>query len=449
MLELVDQMLELSKIDSGHLKLLFKDGDVGSFLSAIIEPFAFQAKERAMQFETSIQKIAQNSSFDKDVIEKIVTNLITNAFKYTPENEVIRFTSSINNGKLKIVVSNTGSTVQKDNLPQFFERFYQNNEQNPGVGIGLALVKELVALYDGTIETQLNNGELSFVVCLPMAVANENAVVIPTKSEVNKIENQIDLQTELPIVLLVDDNTDIRKILKSIFVQEYTVLEAQDGEEALQIAQKEIPDCIVSDVMMPKMDGFSFTSAIKNNELTSFIPVVLLTAKTSDQAHLDGLNSTADAFLTKPFNNDIVKATVHQLIAERKKLHTRYSQELVLKPMDIVVHSLDQKFIGKLQVILEKELDNSEFSAEDFALAIGLSRMQLHRKLKTLLGVSATEFIRNERLKAAADLLKKGKGTVSEIAYATGFNNISYFSKCFKEMFSVTPSDYFNDKGPL
>ena len=210
----------------------------------------------------------------------------------------------------------------------------------------------------------------------------------------------------------------------------------------MKLAQKEIPDCIISDVMMPKIDGFEFTKKIKNNELTSFIPVILLTAKTSDEAHLEGLKSTVDAFLTKPFNNDIVKATVVQLIEERKKLHKRYSQELVLRPVDIVINSVDEKFIEKLQTVLEKQLSNSEFSSEDFATEIGMSRMQLHRKLKSLLGVSATEFLRNERLKVSTELLKQGNGTISEIAYSVGFNDVSYFSKCFKEMYHCTPTEY-------
>jgi YesN/AraC family two-component response regulator len=212
------------------------------------------------------------------------------------------------------------------------------------------------------------------------------------------------------------------------------------------LAQKEIPDCIISDVMMPKMDGFEFTKAIKNNELTSFIPVVLLTAKTSDEAHLEGLQSASDAFLTKPFNNDIVRATVFQLIEERRKLQNRYSQELVLRPVDIVINSVDEKFLEKIQLVLEKEFSNASFSSDDFANAVGMSRMQLHRKLKSLLGVTATEFLRNERLKTAAKLLKEGNGNISEIAYSVGFNDLSYFAKCFKEVYCVTPTEYLNKK---
>ncbi len=446
MLELVDQLLELSKIDSGNVKLILKEGNISALLASIMESFAFQSKEKGIRFTANIQKTFENNVFDKDVIEKIVTNLVSNAFKYAPPNESIAFASTVENSHLKLVVSNTGSDVKKEELPKLFDRFYQKNEDDPGVGIGLALVKELVDLYKGTFTTSLEKGELSFIVLLPLAVTNENAVVIASKPENPTIENAIDPKTELPVLLIVDDNAEIRSLLKDIFKTDYQILEAHDGEKGLQLAQKEIPDCILSDVMMPKMDGFEFTRQIKSNELTSFIPVALLTAKTSDEAHLEGLTSTADAYLTKPFNNAIVKATVNQLIAERKKLHQRYSQELVLRPVDIVINAVDEKFIEKLQVILDKELSNADFSSENFASAAGMSRMQLHRKLKSLLGVSAMEFLRNERLKMAAALLQKSNGNISEIAYAVGFNDVSYFSKCFREMFGCTPSDYPDKK---
>lgn len=442
MLELVDQLLELSKIDSGNLKLILKDGNISSFLNSILEPFEFQAKEKSINFTSNIQKTTENNAFDKDVIEKIVTNLVSNAFKYTPQNQEIVFAASVTGSNLKLLISNTGSDVKKEDLPKLFERFYQKKEAQQGFGIGLALVKELVALYLGSIETKLEDNELAFIVNLPLSVGNENAVVIPTKVESEMVENEKLSKNELPILLVVDDNPEIRMVLKDIFKKEYQILEAQDGEQALKITQKEIPDCIISDVMMPKMDGFEFTKAIKNNEVTSFIPVILLTAKTSDEAHLESLQSTADAFLTKPFNNEIVKATVQQLITERKKLHKRYSQELVLRPVDIVINSVEEQFLEKLQRVLDQELSNSNFSSEDFASMVGMSRMQLHRKLKSLLGVSATEFLRNERLKTATELLKIGNGNISDVAYAVGFNDVSYFSKCFKEMHGCTPTEF-------
>jgi len=442
MLELVDQLLELSKLDSGHLKLILKAGNLTSFLHSIIEPFEFLAKENKRTFKVDIQKTTQAYHFDKDVLEKISTNLLSNAFKYTSEKEQIFFQSNIENDVIKLKVSNTGTNIKPEDVAKLFERFYQENTSKQGVGIGLALVKELVQLYEGKIETSLENGTLNFTVTLPLYLENNNALIINESDKNPIIENDSDRNADLPLLLLVDDNPEIRSVLKDIFKNDFTILEAEDGEKALKIAKKEIPDCILSDVMMPKMDGFQFTKALKSNELTSFIPVILLTAKTSEQSHLESLQSAADAFLTKPFNNEIVKTTVLQLISERKKLQERYSQELVLRPVDIVINSVDEKFLEKLQHILETELANANFSTDDFATEIGMSRMQLHRKLKSLLGVSATEFLRNERLKTAVELLKKGNGNISEIAYSVGFNDVSYFSKCFKEVYNCTPSEY-------
>ncbi len=441
MLDLVDQLLELSKLDNSKLQLILKEGNLYLFLSTLIESFAFQAKENKLVFTSKVANNPENHHFDKDVIEKIVTNLLSNSIKYSAENEKVNFISEIKNNQLRLVVSNSGSTIKKEELPKLFERFYQKDITKKGVGIGLALVKELVELYKGKIEANVDNEVLSFTVLLPLEKINENALIVNKEASkaINTIENIN--ETEFPVLLIVDDNQDIRMVLKNLFKDKYQILEAENGEQALKLAQKEIPNCIISDVMMPKMDGFEFTKQIKNNELTSFIPVILLTAKSTDEAHLEGLKSTADAYLTKPFNNEIVKETVSQLITERKKLQQRYSQELVLRPVDIVINSVDEKFIEKLQVVLDQELSNAEFSSEDFASAVGMSRMQLHRKLKSLLGVSSTEFLRNERLKIAAELLKKGNGNISDVAYAVGFNDVSYFSKCFKEMYGFTPSE--------
>jgi len=446
MLELVDQLLELSKIDSGNLKLLFKQGNISNFLATMMEPFELLAEEQQLKFKKSIQKTKDNNYFDKDVLEKIVSNLVTNAIKYTIEKGTIEVKTTQDNDILTLEISNETVDLKQEDISKMFDYFYQKDSNKSGFGIGLTLVKELVDLYQGTIETKLNSKKLHIKINLPLSKENPNAIIV-NEQNVNekKITNEFE-NSELPLLMLVDDNADIRMILKEIFKDDFKIIEAQDGQEALKIAEKEIPDCIISDVMMPKMDGYEFTKTIKNNELTSFIPIILLTAKTSDEAHLEGLKSTADAFLTKPFNNEIVKATVNQLIAERKKLHKRYSQELVLRPVDIVINSQEEKFIERLQKILDKNLSNSDYSTEDFAAEIGMSRMQLHRKLKSLLGVSSTEFLRNERLKVGAELLKKGNGTISEIAYSVGFNDVSYFSKCFKEMYQCTPTEYMENK---
>jgi signal transduction histidine kinase/CheY-like chemotaxis protein/AraC-like DNA-binding protein len=442
MLELVNQLLELSKIDSGSLNLILKQGDIPSFIHSILEPFTFHAHEKNLRLKSAIEQCEQAYYFDKDIIEKIVTNLLTNAFKYTPENEEINFSSSIIENQLHLVVANTGSELTEKDLPKLFERFYQKNENQQGIGIGLALVKELVELYQGKIETSIAAGVLRFSVILPLQMDSSNAVLVKTEIEDRTSTEANESINSMPILLVIDDNPEIRKVLSSIFSSTFQVLEAADGEKGLLVAQKEIPDCIISDVMMPIMDGLLFTKSIKENELTSFIPVILLTAKTSDEAHLDALKSTADSFLTKPFNHAILKETVNQLIQERKKLQQRYSKELILKPLDIVINSIDERFLDKLQQLINEQISNPEFSAEEFADKMGMGKMQLYRKLKSLIGLSITEYLRSERLKAAAALLKKGNGNISEIAYSVGFNDLSYFSKCFKEMYHCSPSEF-------
>ncbi len=274
MLELVDQLLELSKLDSGKLQLILKEGNIASFLNSLVDSFSFQATENKLSLTSTIEKNTINHHFDKDVIEKIVTNLLSNAIKYTSENEKISFDSKIENNQLQLVVSNSGSEIKKEDLPKLFERFYQKKENHQGVGIGLALVKELVELYKGKIETNVENGILSFTVSLSLEKANKNAIVVTTEVQKAIISDENNNETELPILLIVDDNQDVRTVLKDIFASNYQILEAEDGDQALKIAKAAIPDCIISDVMMPKMDGFEFTKQIKNNELTSFIPVI-------------------------------------------------------------------------------------------------------------------------------------------------------------------------------
>ncbi|BCY28748.1 response regulator [Flavobacterium okayamense] len=445
MLELVDQLLELSKIDSGKLQIILKKGNLQHFFHSIVEPFSFKAKDENQEFTSTIENLDFESHFDKDIITKITTNLLDNAFKYNEEGKPIDFVTKKENQNLIIQVRNFNNQLKEADYKKLFERFYQKDNAISGFGIGLALVKDLVELYNGTIKTNFNNQQISFTVEIPLKKDITNAIVINENIEViseTSTPIEVTSNTELPILLLVDDNASIREVIKDIFSSNYQILEASNGKEALKLAQKEIPDCIISDVMMPEMDGFEFTKQIKSNELTSFIPVILVTAKTSEEAHLKALQNTADAFLTKPFNHEVLKATVSQQIQERKKLQERYSQELILKPTEVVINSVDEKFITKLETVLETAIPNSEFNAETFAEEMHISRMQLHRKLKSLFGVSATEFIRNERLKMAADLLKNEKLSVSEIAYNVGFNDVGYFSKCFKEMYHVSPSDY-------
>jgi DNA-binding response OmpR family regulator len=444
MLELVDQLLELSRIEGGHLNIMLKKGNVSSFLNALLEPFQFRAKEEGVPFEVEVQVSEGPHYFDRDILTKIVVNLLSNAFKYR-EGGPVTFISRIHNEKLELEIENYNDQVKEKDLPRFFERFYQKDGTAVGFGIGLALVKNLVAICEGSIHAGLDKGKVMISVEMPLKKDLKDAILIeenndsPSNQQVQAIEIESD---EVPVLLIADDHPDIRTVLKDIFKEDFTILEASNGEEAFKLAQKEIPDMVISDVMMPKKDGYALVKALKEDELTSSVPVVLLTAKAGDEARLKSLQTQADGYLTKPFNHKIVKATVHQLLHERKKLQERYSRELILRPVDIAINTADERFIQRLETVMDTELTNPDFTTDEFASRMNLSRMQLHRKLKSLLGVSATEFVRNERLKAAAELLKNPKLSIAEVAYSSGFNEATYFSKCFKDIYGLSPSDF-------
>ena len=448
MLELVDQLLALSKVDSGQLQLILKEGNLNDFLHSISESFDYLAQESHKKVQLHFDIPNENYPFDKDVLEKITTNLLHNAIKYSDETTTIHGQFSVVNDTLKGSISNSNSTLTKTDVPKLFDRFYQKNANQTGAGIGLALVKELITLYEGTILTHLENGILTITYEIPLHTNLKNAVSSYTNTNKPVSDTLLspepnEYSDELPILLIADDNASIRSVLKDIFKENFKIYEAENGEEALKIAEKEIPDCIISDIMMPKLDGLEFTKQIKTNELTSFIPIILLTAKTTPETKLEAIKNQADGFLTKPFQHDLLKEMVHQQINERKKLQKRYSQELILKPTEIVIDSVDEKFITRIEEVIHAEITNQDFNTEVFAEKMHVSRMQLHRKLKSLFGVTTTEFIRNERLKIAVELLKNEKLSISEIAYSVGFNDVYYFSKCFKDLYQKAPSEYY------
>jgi len=255
-------------------------------------------------------------------------------------------------------------------------------------------------------------------------------------------ENSFDEKENNPILLIVDDNADIRTYVSSLFESTYTILKAKNGQEGIDLAIERIPDIIISDIMMPVKTGIDLCNMLKVDERTSHIPIILLTAKAGEEHEIKGIKTGADDYVTKPFNEELLKTRVEKLIENRKKLQLRYSQEVILRPKDITITSVDEQFLERLQKVLDNKLLESSFSIENFSKAVGMSRMQLHRKLKALTGLSASEFIRSQRLKLAAQLLKKSEINVSQVGYSVGFNDHAYFSKCFKEMYHCTPSEY-------
>lgn len=449
MLNLVDQLLELSKLDSGQLKLVFQQTHINSFLKNIVDPFEYQAKDKSIRLNTVYPKEDMWCWTDKDMLHKLIGNLFSNALKYTAKNQSIEFISKCDSKTLDIEISNSGVDITKAEAHKIFDRFYQHNDEKGGVGIGLAFVKELITHIEGKITSNVVDQTLTIKLSIPVDAERlqKVGIISESKSSQNQIstdlvDDDINLHEDDQILMLVDDNASVREVLKDLFSDKFKIIEADNGQDAFELANKHVPDLIISDVMMPKLNGYQLTKKIKNQTVTSTIPIILLTAKSGDDARLSGIESEADAYLTKPFNHKILIAKVNQILKERSKLQEHYSQELILKPTGLTINSVNEEFIKHLENVLEDNISNAHFNTEDFATEMAMSRMQLHRKLKTLFGVSATEFIRNERLKAAAELLKQKDLTISEIAYQVGFNDVGYFSKCFKTIYNCNPSEY-------
>lgn len=459
LLALVNQILDLSKIDAGELRLHIQKGKVTQLISTLSESFSYQAKQKHIQFRIDIKDKNETTFYDKDAIEKIVVNLLSNAVKYTPTDGEISCKAKLNNNKLLIEIKNSGKGLSKDDTVNIFHRFYQTNEKNNGTGIGLALVKELVELHKGTIEVNSQpNTWTTFKITLPV---DKNTFKNETFVETSNLKTEVivphtsvsQLQTankfnnnDQPILLLVEDNADLRALLQQTFRKTYNILMAENGKEGVDLAIEHIPDIIISDVMMPIKDGVELTQHLKNDERTSHIPIILLTAKAGDENKLLGIEVGADDYITKPFNSKLLITKVAKLIENRRLLQQRYSQELILLPKDIAITNLDEQFLEKVQTILDKNLIESSFNVTDFSKAAGMSRMQLHRKLKALTGLTASEFIRSQRIKLAAQLLKSSDINISQVGYSVGFNDHSYFTKCFKEVYHCTPTAYSKRK---
>lgn len=454
--DLVDQLLALARLESGNLKLNIQQANMPKFIISQAEAFSFSCDEKNIALTIEVEKDKTEDWFDQDVLEKILYNLMGNAIKYTPENGFIKLKGKRQAEKFEISVSNSGNFIPLDQQQKIFTRFYQTDTKNPGTGIGLALTKDLAEIHKGTISVKSEQkGSTEFTVLLPVdkrafeqnqifyeSPENESMATFPITEKF--VEKEIVLPEDAPVILVIDDNKDIREYVRSIFENTYFVHTATNGKEGFEIAIEHIPDIVISDVMMPEEDGFTFTKHLKEHQLTSHIPVILLTAKTQITAKLEAMGIGADAYITKPFNSQLLKATAENLIENRRKLQQRFAQEVILMPKDISISSGDELFLVRLQKVLDKNITNSEFSIENFGYEMGVSRMQLHRKLKALTGQTASEFLRTQRLKLALKLLQEKKISISEIGYTVGFNDPSYFAKCFKQEFGRSPSEYIS-----
>ncbi|WP_310394983.1 7TM diverse intracellular signaling domain-containing protein [Hymenobacter sp.] len=481
LLELINQLLDIARLEAGQLRLHARPTDLPAFVRSSVAAFDSLAAARGLQLR-AVVPAALRADVDPDQLEKVLTNLLGNALKFTPAGGKVQVDLRAESAHAVLTVADTGPGIPAAHLPLIFDRFHQVDDspgrRHPGSGIGLALVKELVNLHHGTVTVQSTEGMgTTFVVRLPiineeLRMKNEelspilnkelpasSRPMVETEREELLAENQAAMNQNSsflipnsslseassaasPLVLVVDDHADMRAYVAQCLGAEFRVLTAAEGEAGLAQITDTLPDLVVSDLMMPGLDGLELCRRLKTDERTSHIPVVLLTARTADDSRLAGLELGADDYLTKPFRPQELRARVRNLLRQRELLRRRFAREVTLQPRDIAITSADEAFLTRALAVVERELANADFDVEQFAAALHLSRIQLYRKLKALTDQAPTDFVRTLRLRRAAQLLAAQAGNVADVAYQVGFTNLSYFSKCFREQFGHVPSEH-------
>jgi signal transduction histidine kinase/DNA-binding response OmpR family regulator len=492
LLRLINQLLELSKLDSGKMKLQAVKTPVISFIKAISDSFRLLADQKkiGLVFHTR-QKNEEDDILlyiDPRKMEDIMSNLLMNALKFTPPEGQVTVSVKPQAGApefVEISVSDTGPGMPAEQSAHIFDRFYQADAtyemHQKGSGIGLALAKELVELHQGTIQVHSREAQgAEFVIRLPVGDAHLKPVEIagslesPHQPEVrggpadhmggvpadiqdlpdesvqeeheeeviNGNENENGNENGKDIVLVVEDSADVREYIRGSLEPLHTVMEAKDGREGIRKAVDIVPDLIISDIMMPRANGYELCRELKNNIKTSHIPIILLTAKASEENIIRGLETRADDYITKPFSTTILLARIKNLIDLRRHMQQTVQRDMALQPAEIPVSSIDQKFITELQEMIEKNLSDTLFSVEKLGKKLYMSRASLYRKIFALTGESPREFIKSYRLKRGAQLLKDNFGNVTEVAFEVGFSSTAYFTKCFKEKFHQLPHAY-------
>jgi signal transduction histidine kinase/DNA-binding response OmpR family regulator len=458
LLELVNQVLELSKLESGFMKLKPQSGNLYNFIMPVLSSFDSMADMGQVQYTKEVRVPESPLLFDGDKIEKILTNLLSNAFKFSPKAGRVDIkvvaTEKEKNIELTIEIKNPGSVIASGTLDKIFEPFFQGDNTPtrgiPGTGLGLSLVKELVKLHGGDIHvaSTANEGTV-FTVTLPLEKSDMPAT-IPATERIETIAFAEELSENNPAgadatketILIVEDNQDVRSLIRHGLEAHYNILEASTGKEGVEVAREKPVDLVVSDVMMPVMNGVELCHLLKNDERTSHVPIILLTARADHESKLEGLRTGADDYVVKPFNMQELQARIVNLIGQRKKLIQKYNQHIVIHPHEITVTPLDERFIQKAIQIVEANLDNTELNVDKMSAELGMGRANLQRKLKSITGLAPSEFIQDFRLRRAALLIENKADTVSQIAYQVGFSDHSYFTKCFKKKFGKVPSEW-------
>jgi signal transduction histidine kinase/ligand-binding sensor domain-containing protein/DNA-binding response OmpR family regulator len=460
LLNLVNQLLDFRKMEVQEIKFTPSEGDIVGFIRELVSSFSDLSEKKNIDFSFTTSVEAFETLFDQDKVEKILFNLLSNAFKFTPEHgkvSVALFVEQTETAStLKIQVTDSGIGIPSDKLEKIFERFFQHDTPsaivNQGSGIGLSITREFVKVHGGTIEAESTPGTGScFTVALPLPrLSPVKAYEFPQEVETFSLAEHAVAETGIdnrkPVLLLVEDNEDFRFYLKDNLRLNYVIIEASNGKQALQKAIASVPDLVVSDIMMPEMNGIDFCRKLKSDRHTSHIPVILLTARTSDEQKLEGFDTGANDYITKPFNFEILQSRIRNLLVQRENSQKAFQKHMDVKASDIHITSLDEKMIQNAIRIVEDHIADPDFSVEELSREMAMSRVHLYKKLLSLTGKSPIEFIRTIRLQRAAQLLEKSQLTVAEVAYQVGFNNPKYFTKYFKDHFNMLPSVYASGK---
>ncbi|WP_314200534.1 substrate-binding domain-containing protein [Capnocytophaga sputigena] len=459
LLHLISEVIEFRSYENNKMQMYFTKGNLKSFLTELNSFFTDPIKQKKLNFQFLAEDTSFEMAFDKEKVEKIYFNLLSNALKFTPQEGRISVSLEKQGEYASLRVFNSGSYIPKDKQNEVFEHFYKINPDSEGSGIGLALVQALVASHNGTISVESTEGEgTTFLIRLPFS---QEQISAKTVYDSNYIETHLDLLPSLPAsveklklptvvpsapekptVLIVEDNEDMRQFIRYILSDNYNLIEAENGEEGFEVAKKHLPNVVISDVMMPKTDGFDLCQLLKTNVATNHIPVILLTAYALDEQKQVGFESGADAYISKPFNVKLLKTRVRKLIENRKKIRESFSNFLLNETKQETLGKVEQQFITDFTQYVENSIANPELNIDEIADALGLSRSNLYRKIKSLTDYSPNELIRTIRVKYAKQLLNSKAKSISEVAYEVGFSSPSYFAKCFKDFYNESPTEY-------
>lgn len=484
LLHLVNQLMDFRKLELGNTEVKAEPIPLHQFLGQMISAFQYLADQQQITLSYTLPEEDIHIWVDRDMMEKVLNNLLSNAFKFTEKNSKIEVIAqkrttddqliqsafekpdTFKHQFISIEVKDYGKGMHKTQLDKIFNRYYQVNRENTqkyqGTGIGLAITKQFTELHHGTIDVQSEEGKgSSFTVIIPLGndhftedqlkdenlkeeqTLEEPIQCQPLTEDMDQEEQELMKTEKAPLLLIVEDNYDLRSYVKSALEQDYRIKEATNGREGWHTATEEIPDLIITDIMMDDMDGLELSQHLKNDQRTSHIPIIVLTALSSEETKIEGFDKGVDEYLTKPFSTSVLQARINNLITSRQNLKQHFSTLMLhSSPKESSISSKDQDFLEQANTIIENNIDNNQFSVEKLASELALSRTQLYRKIKGVTGQSVTEFVRTVKLKKAAEYLSQGNYTVNEITHKIGFNSQSYFTRCFHEVYGVSPHDY-------